>query len=68
MAKRPYIKPQMQIIIPYQTFYELLECAQAVDKLEREIKFRDEQILALRKQLVEVFDVIHDLREEIRLL
>lgn len=60
--------PDLQVVIPYKTLLELLESAKAVSDLRKEIKIRDDQILALRNQLSEVFDVIGQLREEIRLL
>lgn len=58
--------PDLQVVIPYKTLLELLEAAQSVAELKKQIELRDQQILAMRKQLSEVFDVIGELRQEIR--
>ena len=58
--------PDLGVVIPYKTLQELLECAHAVSELQQEIAFRDQQILALRKQLSEVVEVIGQIRQELR--
>lgn len=58
--------PELQVLIPYKTLQELLGAVEAVPQLLKELKRRDDQIAALRSQLTEVFDVIRDLRNEIR--
>ena len=57
--------PELQVVLPYKTLLELLEAAEAVTELKEVIALRDQQILAMRKQLGEVFDVIGELRREI---
>lgn len=58
--------PDLQVVIPYKTLCELLNAAGAVTELQKVIELRDQQILAMRQQLAEVFDVIGQLRQEIR--
>lgn len=58
--------PEIQVVIPYKLLQELLGAVEVVPQLQKELQRRDDQISALRSQLVEVFDVIRDLREEIR--
>ena len=58
--------PDLSVVIPYTKLQELLECAQMVNELHHELAFRDQQILALRKQLSEVIDVIGQIRQELR--
>lgn len=58
--------PDISVVIPYKTLQELLESAQMVNELRQELQFRDQQILALRKQMSEVIDVIGQIRQELR--
>lgn len=58
--------PDVQVIIPYKTLQELLGAAQAAADFEKELERRDEQLAALRRQLGEVFDVIGQIRSELR--
>lgn len=58
--------PDLSVVIPYKTFQELLESVQAVKDLQEEIDFRDQQILALRRQVSEIIDVIGQIRTELR--
>jgi len=66
--KKPYVPPDIQVMIPYTTLQDLLTVAHSAAEFEQELEIRDKQIAALRGQLGEVFDVIGQLREEIRLL
>lgn len=68
VKKKAYVPPEIQVIMPYETLQELLSVAHSVEDLKQEIEHRDQQIAALRGQMVDVFDVIGQLREEIRLL
>lgn len=58
--------PDIQVVLPYKTLVELLESAQAVSELKQALEFRDQQLLAMRKQLTEVFEVIGEIRTELR--
>lgn len=58
--------PDIQVVLPYKTLVELLESAQAVSELRQTLEFRDQQLLAVRKQLTEVFEAIGEIRQEIR--
>lgn len=64
--KKPYVPPNVGVIIPYNTLQQLLSCAAAAEHFEAELEIRDSQILALRRQLGEVFDVIGEIRTELR--
>lgn len=66
MAKKKYVPPEVQVLIPYDRLQELLGAAHSVEELQDEIKRRDEQIAALRGQLGEVFEVIGEIRRDIR--
>ena len=58
--------PDLQVVLPYKTLVELLESAQAVSELRQTLDLRDQQIAAMRNQLTEVFDVIGEIRSELR--
>lgn len=58
--------PDIQVVLPYKTLVELLESAQAVSELRQTLEFRDQQLLAVRKQLTEVFEAIGEIRQELR--
>lgn len=58
--------PDLQVVLPYKTLVELLESAQAVSELRQTLELRDQQLLAMRKQLTEVFEVIGEIRRELR--
>lgn len=58
--------PDLQVVLPYKTLVELLESAQAVSELRQTLELRDQQLLAMRKQLSEVFEVIGEIRQELR--
>lgn len=58
--------PDIQVVLPYKTLVELLESAQAVSELRQTLELRDQQLLAMRKQLTEVFEVIGEIRQELR--
>lgn len=58
--------PDLQVVIPYRTLLELLDAAQSVSELKKTIELRDQQIHAMRGQLSEVFEVIGEIRRELR--
>lgn len=58
--------PDLQVVLPYKTLMELLESAQAVSALSQTVAFQQQQILAIRNQLSEVFEVIGDIKSELR--
>lgn len=58
--------PDLQVVLPYKTLVELLEAAQSVSTLNRTVEFQQQQILAIRNQLSEVFEVIGDIKSELR--
>ena len=64
--KKPYVPPDVQVLIPYTTLQELLGAAHAAADFEKELEVRDQQIAALRGQLGEIFDVIGQIRTELR--
>lgn len=65
MAKKV---PELQVVLPYKTLMELLEASQAVDELRNENKRLHDLYDGMRGQMLEIMDVIGDLREEIRYL
>lgn len=60
--------PDLQVVLPYKTLLELLDAASSVTELKKQIEIRDKQIDALRRQFIELMDVVQDLREEIKRL
>lgn len=58
--------PELSVVIPYKTLQELLDAAASVADLKQTIELRDQQILAMRKQLSEVFEVIGEIKRELR--
>lgn len=66
MAKKKYVPPEIQVMIPYETLQELLSAAHNASEFEKELEIRDHKIAALRGQLGEIFDVIGEIRNELR--
>lgn len=54
--------PELQVVIPYKTFVELLKASEDVPELIKENKRLTEQLTALRIQFTELLEAFGELK------